>query len=218
MARTPNVLLGALVVCAALAAAPTTLAGGFEVGENGARAVGRGGAYTVGVKDLTAIQHNPGALARIEGSRFAWHHNLIFSQSSFSRHTLDPGWLGDGGTEFETVRNSEDFFWLGGFLAASIDIGDFTDAKYVEDLTIALGVYGPPSVGKQDWPDYGPQSFMFTESDLILVYYSLALSWQMPDTFGVGLTAQWVDLQKMQYELVVDSAPTTGASSCTSRS
>ncbi len=165
------------------------------------------------MKDLTALHFNPGKLAALEGSRAMWHHNLVFHEGSFTRATLDPGWLSDGGTEFDTVHDNESLFWLGGFLAASIDIGDFTDAAYVEDLTIALGIYGPSSVGKQDWPDYGPQSFMFTESDLLLAYYSLAVAWQLPDTFGVGLTLQWVDLSKMEYELVVDSTPTTGAGS-----
>lgn len=209
----PLALLALLAAGAALCtlAAEPASAGGFEVGSNGVRAAGRGGAYAVGAKDLTALDHNPGALARLEGSQVMWHHNLLWHQSQFTRATLDAGWLDDGGTTFDTVQDNESLFWLGGFLAASLDLGDLTDADYVEDLTIALGVYGPPSVGKQDWPDYGPQSFMLTEADLILAYYSLAVAWQLPETFGVGLTFQWVDLSMMQYELVVDSAPTTGA-------
>ena len=202
-------LAGALFV---VASAPAQ-AGGFEVPDNGVRALGRGGAYAVGARDLTALHYNPGALARLEGSQAMWHHNLVFHESTYTRATLDPGWLDDGGTSFDTVSDSEKLFWLGGFLAASIDLGDLTDSDYVEDITIALGVYGPSSVGTQSFPDYGPQSFMFTEADLILVYYSLAVAWQIPDTFGVGVTLQWVDLSKMEYELVVDSAPTTGAAS-----
>src|SRR5262245_39444478 len=61
----------------ALALLPNSAeAGGFEVPDQGARAVGRGGAYAVGAADLTALHYNPGKLASLGGTRVMYSHNL----------------------------------------------------------------------------------------------------------------------------------------------
>jgi long-subunit fatty acid transport protein len=229
--RTFGGFLGSVCVLAALGAgvfgmAPRASAAGFEVPDNGARAQGRGGANTVGVKDLTALQYNPGAIARLKGSRVMWHHNLVWHQSSFQRAPLGEGWgPGKAGTTFEKAEDSEGFFGLGGFVGLSLDLGDFS-AK-AKDFSIAIGIYGPSSVGKHDYrktitdpntgkkskDNYGPQSFMLNNTDLILVYYSLAFAWQIPDVFGIGITLQAADLQRMKYGLVVDSTGVPGINS-----
>jgi hypothetical protein len=202
-------------------------AGGFEIPDNGARALGRGGANTVAVKDLTALQYNPGAIARLKGSRIMWHHNLVWHESSFQRAPLGEGWGPKAGTTFEKADNSEGFFGLGGFVGLSLDLGDFS--KKAQDFSIALGIYGPSAVGKSDYrktitdpatgkkvkDNYGPQSFMLNNTDLILVYYSLAFAWEVPNKFGIGLTLQAADLQRMKYGLVVDSTAVTGLGSLT---
>lgn len=195
---------GLIAFAAAAAVAPSARAGGFEVPDNGARSVGRGTAQTVSVQDLTAIQYNPGALVRLEGGSAMWHHNVVLHETRFRRATLSEGWLEDAGTTFEEVADRESVFALGGFVAAGLRTGD---------VAFALGVYGPSSVGRHDFPDYGPQSFMLTETDLLLAYYSVAAAWAPSESAGVGVTLQWADLQKMDYELVVDATPTFGAAS-----
>ncbi len=144
----------------------TALAGGFEVGDNGARALGRGGAYVAGAKDLTAIQYNPALLAKLRGTRFQYSHNLVWHDTSYQRASLDENIWGTT-QDFERVEESENMFPLGAMGMVSSDFG-------LDNWTFALGVYGPPSVGKQRYPDYGPQSFMLTEINVLLVYYSLA--------------------------------------------
>ena len=66
-------------------------AGGFEVPDLGARAIGRGGAYTVGVADGTAMHYNPAALAKIRGTTVMYHHGLAFSNTHFQRAPLGEG-------------------------------------------------------------------------------------------------------------------------------
>ena len=60
----------ALAMLATLGTAGTAYAGGFDLPDNGARAVGRGGSYVVGVSDPTAIYYNPGALSKQRGTQF----------------------------------------------------------------------------------------------------------------------------------------------------
>jgi long-subunit fatty acid transport protein len=182
--------------------APTwARAGGFELPDNGVRAVGRGGATAVGAQDLTAVHYNPAVLAR-QSAKVAvmWHHNLVFHQSTFDRATLAEGWgPAYGGAEFESASDRESLFPLGGFLSVGSNFG-------LQDTMLALSVYGPSSVGKQDWEDYGPHSFMMTEADMLLVYYSASAAWQSrTGDFGFGATLQYVDMPKLQYELILDS-------------
>ena len=186
-------------ILALLVLAPNVaLAGGFEIPDRGTRALGRAGATAVGVTDPTALHYNPGALSRLSGTRVLWHHNLILHETTFQRDPISAGWGGDAGTTFDLAEDGESFFPLGAFIAVSSDLG------LTSDWTFAAGLYGPSGVGKHDYEDYGPQSYMLTEMEAILVYYSLAAAWSPNEDFGVGLTLQWVDMPMMEYELVVN--------------
>jgi len=192
------VLLSLCCLLSATLAPRSARAAGFEIPDNGTRAVGRGGAVAVGVSDLTAIHYNPGALAKLRGTRVMWHHNVIFHDMQFTRAPLSEGWGEEyAGKPFDPVQDGESVYALGGFLGLASDLG-------LDSWTFAAGVYGPSAVGRHDYPDYGPQAFMLTELDTVVLYPSLAVAWQVPETFGVGLTLQWVDLNSMDYEMVVN--------------
>jgi long-subunit fatty acid transport protein len=176
-------------------------AGGFEVPDQGARAVGRGGAYAVGVGDLTALHYNPGKLAPLGGTRVLYSHNLLFHRTTFQRATLSDAWGDDAGTSFDLAEDRDRLFPLGGFGVVASDFG-------LKNWMFALGAYGPSAIGRHDYASYGPQSFMLTKMDVVVIYYSLAVAWQIPKKFGVGVTLQYVDMPSMTYGLVVDSTPT----------
>lgn len=176
-------------------------AGGFEVPDQGARAVGRGGAYAVGAADLTALHYNPGKLASLGGTRVLYSHNLLFHRTTFQRATLSDAWGPDAGTDFDLARGRSTLFPLGGFGVLASDFG-------LKNWMFAAGVYGPSAIGRHDYAEYGPQSFMLTKMDVVVIYYSLAAAWELPEKFGVGVTLQYVDLPRMNYGLVVDSTPT----------
>lgn len=185
----------------ALALTPTSaFAGGFEVPDQGARAVGRGGAYAVGAADLTALHYNPGKLAPLAGTRVLYSHNLVFQDTSFQRATLSDAWGADAGTSFDPVHDKAKLWAGNGFGVVGSNFG-------LKNWMFALGVYGPSAIGKHDYPNYGPQSFLLTKMDVMVVYYSLAAAWQIPKKFGVGVTLQYVDMPTMRYALVADSTP-----------
>lgn len=188
---------------AALALVPNlALAGGFEVPDQGARAVGRGGAFSVGASDLTALHYNPGKLASLGGTRVLYSHNLLFHRTTFQRASLSQAWGADAGTEFDLAENRDKLFPLGAFGVIGSDFG-------LKNWMFALGAYGPSAIGRHDYADYGPQSFMLTKMDVVVIYYSAAVAWEIPKKFGVGVTLQYVDLPRMNYGLVADSTPTT---------
>lgn len=189
-------------LCLTLAAARPVLGGGFEIPEQGARAVGRGGAFAVGAADLTALSFNPAGLARLRGTRLLYNHNLLFHEIGFRRAPLDARWGAAAGTTFPEVSDTETLFPKNVFVAVSSDFG-------LDDWTFAAGVYGPSGIGSHSYPDYGPQSFLLSRMDIDVRYYSLAVAWQLPGTVAVGLTLQWVDGNHLEYRLVTDSTSTT---------
>ena len=186
-------------------------AAGIEIPDNGTKALGRGGAYVAGAEDLTAIYYNPARLGVLKGTRGLYNHNLLFSQINFTRATLSPGWA-ESDPNFEAVSDSEGFFYIGGFGAISSDFG-------LDDWTFALGVYGPSSVGKRSYPTYGPQSFMVTEMDTIMPYYTASVAYTPREDFAMGASLQWADLISMKYSVVVDvsKVPSPGAKPDTSK-
>lgn len=197
----PNAHLPGLSLGLALLTPSLALAGGFEVPDRGARALGRGGANTVGAVDGTALHYNPGALAKQRGTRLTYNHALIWHDTRFARAPVSFG--PDAGTTFDEVRNDRSLFPLGLFAVVSSDFG-------LDNWTFAAGAYGPHSVGRHDYPEYGPQSFMLTDMNVLMAYYSVAAAWKLRDVFGVGITAQYVDLIQLDYSLVLDSTFTPG--------
>lgn len=201
-----RLICGATATCAMMLTSVTAHAGGFEVAGPGARALGRGNAYVVGAKDLSAIYYNPALLAKQRGTKVMLSHSLIWHQMEYTRAPLSDFWVDPqtgealGGTTFDPVKNQTPLFALGGFGVISSDFG-------LDNWTFAAGMYGPHAVGKVTYPEYGPQSFLLTEMDTIVLYYSLAAAWKhKSDKFGFGATAQWADMPYLSYSLGVDSS------------
>lgn len=178
-------------------------AGGFEIADQGARASGRAGAFTARADDLSAIEYNPAGLARNKGTHFYLSNRFSYANEEYRRApTLD--WSGISCEvclpyykKFQAVENGTPWQILGTMLGASFDAG-------LEDWGFAVGVYGPPAMGAQRFPDDGPQKYMLTKRDVIILYYTGSVAWKYKDIFGLGLSLQWVDVQKIEFELMID--------------
>ncbi len=80
-----------LVAAVAYSAAPgVALAGGFEHGAAGTRALGRGGAYAARSDDPMAMMYDPANLAALSGMQLTLNANIDFYSSCFQR-TGRPG-------------------------------------------------------------------------------------------------------------------------------
>ncbi len=182
----------------------TVSAGGFELPDNGARAVSRGSAFSVRADDLTAIAHNPGGLSRLRRRHLLSSLYIIHAPMRFTRaasavpqnDSNDPG-----STEpLAPVENQTPWFALGGMFVASTDFG-------LDGWTFAIGAYGPNAAGSQKWDVRGGQRWMLVELEALIVYYSLAVSYGKQDKWGVGATFQIAHQPQTKLSLVVDGTP-----------
>jgi long-chain fatty acid transport protein len=149
MKRAPVSTCLALAGALATATSGTARAGGFEMPDNGAEALGRGGAFVAKADDPTAIQYNPAGLAGQHGTRLLFDGKLVNSNYSFQRFGNYPNdanhpW---GGQPFPQVNDQGGVFFAP-FIAATTDFGA------LDWLTVGVGVFGPSSVGGRTYP-YG---------------------------------------------------------------
>lgn len=177
-------------------------ASGFYFGDNGAKALAQGGAFTAQADDLTAIQHNPAGLGQLEGWSFLadlqfLNHEVTWLRQDNGFNPASPSTL------VNKVSNSGGIFLLP-FLGGSygFKVGGRT-------LTLGLGVYGPPSVGRYGFPEpnyaknemggylerptrFAPQRYVLIKNDIIIVYPSLSASYAIHPRFMIGASAQLV--------------------------
>ncbi len=182
---------GGLAALTALcvAHASSALAGGFEYPDNGTQAVGRGGAFTAKADDLTAIYHNPAGLAGQRGTRFLFNSNLIWNKSTYT--------MRDAAQQYDPVSSSQGVF----FAPMGVVSTDFG----LDNMTFALGVYGPSAVGKTSFPEDGPQRFQLISSDSMLAFYTLSVGARLHPKLDVGLSFQWGDLMHARYTEMVNA-------------
>ncbi len=146
-ARRPSALLGPSLALFVTSAAQ---AGGFDLPDNGTQALGRGGAFVAKADDPTAIYFNPAGLARQRGTRLLFDGNVYLHSFTFRRLGAfrdDPNnpatpW---GGRDYPGVSNTAGPFFLP-FAALATDFGS------LDRLTVAAGVFSPPTLRNRTFP------------------------------------------------------------------
>ncbi len=214
-----------LGTCARVLVLPRSAhAGGFELPDNGAQALGRGAAFVAKADDSTAIYYNPAGLARQRGTRLYAGGNLFLHSFEFQRVGSFPDDPNDtqtpwGQKPFPVVTNSGGPFFAP-FLAAS------TDFASVDRLTVAVGVFGPPVVGNRTFPlgvRGAPASsrYDFVQSRSTIIYPTAAVAYRVLPWLDLGLSAHLVlakfDQTTVSYADIGDACKNAEYQPCDSR-
>lgn len=189
----------------ALCAAGVAQASGFYLGDNGAKAMLQGGAFTAQADDATAMQHNPAGLAQQPGLSLLTDLQVLRHDVSFWRQ--DQGFNpADPSTIANKVNNVPAPFLLPFFAATyGFPLANRT-------FTVGLGLFAPPSQGKYDYPvpsyeknepmggmpatyvnrpnKWAPQRYALISNDIIIAYPTLSLAYDIHPRFQVGISAQ----------------------------
>ncbi len=138
-----------LVVAALVLWPDVGRAGGFETEypDNGARALGRAGAFVAKSDDGSAIYYNPAGLTRGTGGALYVSANLMSYQASFQPDDRKVS-LGNRlvSVHFEEAEQDVPIF-VAPFLSYRFDF------EGLPDFDFAAGIYGPAANGDREWPD-----------------------------------------------------------------
>jgi long-subunit fatty acid transport protein len=140
-------------------------------------AIGRAGAYAADPTDGFAMEYNPAGFAGQTGLRVTLDSNFSWQGLSFAP--------ANGAA---AVSNSAPPFWEPGG-AISYGLGRVGP---LSGLTFALGGTGPSAIGRESYPDLGPQRYALVKSDYFIAYYSAAVAASFRRWLAAGLTFQLV--------------------------
>lgn len=185
-----RVLATALALCPAVA-----LAAGFEVPDNGALVVARGGTTAALIDTAYGVSFNPAGLSLIDGLDIRLDYRFVNHEVSFTRQAAE-----GADDEFFKVENT-----------AGIYSAPFITAAYGGKLGshrfgVGLGVFGPPGIGRYQYAR--PGEFADAEggnreinartghryatfgTNTSIIYPSLALSYAPVEKLSFGVTLQ----------------------------
>ncbi|MBX3204826.1 MAG: outer membrane protein transport protein [Labilithrix sp.] len=187
--------LASAVTAAIALASGAARAGGFEIPDNGAQAMGRGAAFVAKASDGSAIYHNPAGLARQRGTHLLVNGNIFLHSYEFQRIGTFPDDPQDpqtpwGNSPYPLVKNIAGPFFAP-FLALTTDFG------YFDRLTFGAGVFGPPAVGNRTFPlgvagKPAASRYDFVQSRSTIIYPTLSAGFRLTRWLDIGVSGHAV--------------------------
>jgi len=181
-----NRLIGIIVLSALIVG--IMFAGGYQLNEQNARAVGMGGAFVATASDPSAIYFNPAGLAFQSGINVLGGINFIIPSTSYSPAS---------GTFMQSVSASTNSQVFTPFnIYGSYQIND--------QIVVGLGIYNPYGLGTQ-WPNLWGQtiatapfygnylgSYLAVNSNIASYYFNPTIAYKINDNLSVGLGVSYV--------------------------
>jgi long-chain fatty acid transport protein len=187
----------------------SALAGGIEYTENGAKILGRAGAWAAKADDPLAMHYNPAGLTLLGGHEVYLGLNLTQLQLEYTRTGIEQYIIGgDDNPDDDLYESATITNHAPPFFAPSLAYGYGADR-----WGVAFGVYGPGAYGKPEFPATGPQKFQLGHSDFLLAYVTGAGAVKITDWLSIGASFQWVVVPLGKFAVTLDGAlsPTAAA-------
>jgi long-chain fatty acid transport protein len=166
-------------------------AAGFLIFEEGAKALGMGGAFTAQANDASAVFFNPAGICQIDGNSLYLGDTAIITNSDFAGVDPDPGYgvLEHTKTQVFTPVNL------------------YITGKINDNLSAGFGIFNPFGLGRE-WEN--PETFtgrhIAYKVDLKSFFFNPTLAWKVNDkiSFGAGLQLAYSSVLLKQYILQWD--------------
>jgi len=177
--------------------------GGYYAGTLGARASGRGGAFTAKADDISAVSFNPAGLAKLDSSLLQIGNESSYNSYTFTRAPTrdygnpDPQTGAAPLVTFDKVKNSTPWQAFVPMVGATSNLG-------LPNWGFGLAAFAPPGISKEEFPLGGGQRYMMLSREAIILTYAASAAWKYKDVFGVGATAEWIQVPRLNYSLVID--------------
>jgi len=162
-------------------------AAGFLIFEEGAKALGTGGAFTAQADDPSAIFYNPAGLCQLDQPMLYLGQTSIIAQSHFAGVDPYPG--------FGVLEKTKVQYFS--------PINFYYTYPVAEKVVAGIGVFNPFGLGRE-WED--PADFtgryIAYKVDLKTFYINPTIAWEVNDqvSFGAGLQLVYSSVELKQYK------------------
>lgn len=180
-----------------LALSTTARAGGMEIGDTGAEALARGGAFVAKADNPAAVNYNPAGFAKLRGTHFALSANAVRGAYDFRRlGRFDVG-QGEGNPFYPAISSEKPWF------AAPMHMMLTTDFGVFDRITFAAGFYAPSAMARAYPREVNvggatlasPQRYDFVDMGGIIAFPTAAMAIRVADWLDIGFTFQAVVTQ-----------------------
>jgi long-chain fatty acid transport protein len=190
-------------VIAFLLIAPQARAGGIEVPDLGAVALGRGTAFVAKADNLTAFYYNPAGLSKSKGPNLIVGANLGNLNVRYTRTGGDPYVQNVYGVEVISEHPEDDYYLVNeddfvaepfsttsqqgalGISSANL-VFNWGDPGGVKGLAVAVGVITPSGYGSSKYAASGSQRYVLVHAEQLIVYPGVGLSYAVNRYFQIG--------------------------------
>jgi len=162
-------LIVALVVLSAAA-----FAGGFQLNEQGARAMAQAGAFAARATDGSAIYFNPAGLG------FQTEGDLYLGATMIIPHNSFYGPLQDN-TNAKTEMVKQTFFPINGYVSYPV----------WDKLVAGIGVYNAFGLGTE-WPSDWAGRFISQKASLMTFWFTPTIGYKLTEDLSIGVGASYV--------------------------
>lgn len=161
-----------LIILIMLMLETQVFAGGFQINEQGAKAMGMGGAFTAQANDPSAIFFNPAGLGFQKGMKVILGTTLIFPSTNFTSPA-----------PYSVVtKMKSQIYYLNNFYGTyGMDNG----------VAFGLGVYNPFEFGTE-WDKDWQGNYFAVKSELQTVFINPSVSYKVNDQLSIAIGVSYV--------------------------
>jgi len=149
-----------------------TLAGGFQINEQNARAMGFAGAFVAQASDASAVYFNPAGLAFQKGWKVLGGTTFIIPTTTFT---------GPAPSTTKTSMESQVFYPPNFYLSYGMRDG----------LAFGLGIFTPYGLGSE-WPVDWTGRRLSVKTDLKSFYINPSVSYKVAENFSIGAGISYI--------------------------
>ena len=166
-----NKFLSAAVVVMLVTTTSFVFAGGYQINEHGARAMGMGGAFVALASDASAIYFNPAGMAYQTGIGVLVGGTMIMPSTSFTSATP---------ARPEAKMVSQTFFPPNLYFTYNMD-----------NWTFGLGVFAPYGLGTE-WETTWDGRYSAVKTDLQAIYINPSVAYRIDEQWSVGAGVSYI--------------------------
>ncbi|MEF3255454.1 MAG: outer membrane protein transport protein [Deferribacterales bacterium] len=176
--------------------ASTVLANGFQINEQGAKALGMGGAFVAQADDPSAVYFNPAGISFLEGKQLSLGLSPIAPRATFDS---------DGKTTAVTKKGDIDTdgekqtFYIPNF---------YYTQKIGDKLGIGIGIFSNFGLAT-DWPDDWESRFTSTNAEIVTLSFNPNISYKLSNKLSIagGVVIQKMDVTLENRVIIGGSSP-----------